>query len=148
MRAERLTRAPIGGERESVDALLLDERLGVCGDRRSEKDGSVSLLSGEAEQEIRGAGGLCTERFMANILTSGLDYSLLREGTRLVAGECEIVITRVGKSCYENCALFSGGMRCPLTKNCAFGRVLRGGRLDRYAQMELPEEQQTANVPK
>ncbi|MEA5048938.1 MAG: hypothetical protein VB034_10065 [Eubacteriales bacterium] len=143
MRAERLTRAPVGGERETVDTLLLDERFGVCGDRRSEKDGSVSLLSSEAERKIRGAGGLCTERFMANILTSGLDYSLLHEGTRLVAGECEILITRVGKACYENCALFLGGVRCPLTDHCAFGRVLRGGKLDRYAQIQLPDEEQS-----
>lgn len=131
MRAERLTFAPESGGRETADELLLDERLGVCGDRRSGKDGSVSLLSSEAEQAIRGLGGLCTGRFMANILTSGLDYANLREGTRLAAGECELVVTRVGKPCYEACVLYAGGEPCPLPKSCAFARVLRGGVLRR-----------------
>jgi MOSC domain-containing protein YiiM len=144
MRAERLTRAPECGGRETVDALLLDERLGVCGDRRSEKDGSVSLLSSEAEREIRGLGGLCTGRFMANILTYGLDYARLREGTRLVAGECELVVTRVGKPCYEACALYAEGKPCPLPGSCAFARVLRGGVLRPMDPIRLAKERPSA----
>ncbi|MEZ4508190.1 MAG: hypothetical protein R2881_00610 [Eubacteriales bacterium] len=62
MRTHRLTRAPNGAPRETVSSLQLDERLGVVGDHKSEKDGSVSLLSREAEEQIRSLGGLCTAK--------------------------------------------------------------------------------------
>lgn len=132
MRAERLTRAAEGGERVCVDSLSLDARFGVAEDRRSAKDGSVSLLSGEAEHQIRAAGGLCSDRFSANILTIGLDYAALQEGTRLKIGETELEITRVGKPCFEACVLMKEGETCPLPKNCAFARVLCGGVLRQY----------------
>jgi hypothetical protein len=47
MRAERLTLARKKGAQAIVDTLTLERGLGVRGDYRSAKDGSVSLLSGE-----------------------------------------------------------------------------------------------------
>ncbi len=129
MRTQRLTRAPEGAPRETVDALVLDERLGVIGDVKSAKDGSVSLLSGEEEERIRSLGGLCTARFAANIVTEVLDYARLAAGTRLRIGFCELEITRVGKPCYEACEIAQSGETCELPRNCAFARVLRGGEI-------------------
>ena len=129
MRTQRLTRAPQDAPRETVESLLLDEHLGVIGDLRSAKDGSVSLLSGEAEERIRTLGGLCTARFAANIVTEGLDYAELAVGTRLTIGSALLEITRVGKPCYEACAIAQTGETCELPKNCAFARVLRGGEI-------------------
>ena len=129
MRAARLTIAPEGGGRVEAQTLTLLPDTGVAGDRRSAKDGSVSLLSGEAEAQIRRLGGLCTERFQANIVTSGLDYATLREGTRLMVGPCALEITRVGKPCYDICSLQQGGQTCPLPNSCAFARVLLGGEI-------------------
>ena len=129
MRTHRLTRALKDASRESVDLLTLDEHLGVTGDHKSAKDGSVSLLAREAEEQIRDLGGLCTAKFAANIVTEGLDYTLLSVGTRLAIGISEIEITRVGKPCYEACAIAQSGETCPLPKNCAFARVVRGGEL-------------------
>ena len=129
MRTHRLTRALKDASRESVDLLTLDEHLGVTGDHKSAKDGSVSLLAREAEEQIRDLGGLCTAKFAANIVTEGLDYTLLSVGTRLAIGISEIEITRVGKPCYEACAIAQSGETCPLPKSCAFARVARGGEL-------------------
>lgn len=129
MRTQRLTRAPQGAPRETVESLLLDENLGVIGDHKSAKDGSVSLLSGEAEEQIRSLSGLCTEKFAANIVTEGLDYAELASGLRLSIGFCLLEITRVGKPCYEACAMAQLGETCPLPQNCAFARVLRGGEI-------------------
>ena len=89
----------------------------------------MSLLSGEAEESIRKMGGLCTGRFQANIVTSGLDYATLREGTRLMVGPCALEITRVGKPCYDVCSLPQSGQTCPLPKSCAFARVSLGGTI-------------------
>lgn len=135
MRTQRLTRAPQGAPRETVDSLLLDERFGVVGDGKSAKDGSVSLLSGEAEAEIRARGGLCTAKFAANIVTDGLDYARLMVETRILIGACSLEITRVGKPCYEACAIAQSGKTCPLPQNCAFARVLHGGEIHTQDQI-------------
>ena len=137
MRAERLTRAPLEGGRTDEPSLALDECLGVVNDRKSAKDGSISLLSGEAEKTIRAAGGLCTDRFSANIVTSGLDYASMREGTRLRIDETELEITRVGKPCFEECALLQQNEPCPLPRSCAFARVLRGGAIQRFDEISI-----------
>ena len=129
MRTHRLTRAPNGAPRESVSSLHLDERLGVVGDHKSEKDGSVSLLSREAEEQIRSLGGLCTAKFAANIVTDGLDFSRLTVGAKLNVGSCELTLTRVGKHCYEDCDIVKRGETCPIPQNCAFARVTRGGEI-------------------
>lgn len=129
MRIASLTRARANAARESVDALELDERLGALGDYKSEKDGIVSLLSGEAEDMLSTFAGLCTAKFAANIVTLGLDFLLLSAGARLILGSCELELTRIGKPCYEDCAAFQVGEICPLPDSCAFARVLRGGRI-------------------
>ncbi len=129
MRTHRLTRAPKDAPRETVNSLQLDERLGVVGDHKSEKDGSVSLLSREAEEKIRDLGGLCIARFAANIVTDGLDFSRLTVGARLNIGTCELTMTRVGKPCYEDCDIAKRGETCPIPQNCAFARVTRGGEI-------------------
>ena len=127
MRIVRLTRAREHAARENADALVLDERLGVIGDSKSEKDGSVSLLSEETEANIAKIGGLCTAKFAANIVTNGLDYRLLTAGDRLIVGSCELKLIRVGKRCYEACPIAQTGEGCPLPENCAFAQVTRGG---------------------
>jgi len=137
MRTHRLTRAPKDAPRETVDTLMLDERFGVVGDHKSEKDGSVSLLSRETEEQIRGLGGLCTAKFAANIVTEGLDYTQLSVGTLLAIGNSEIEITRVGKPCYEECAIAQTGETCPLPQNCAFARVVRGGEIQTHDEISI-----------
>jgi hypothetical protein len=129
MRIESLSRARANVARERVEALELSERLGALGDYKSEKDGILSLLSGEAEALLAGFSGLCTAKFAANIVTLGLDYCLLSVGARLKFGNAELEITRVGKSCYEDCAVLQSGEVCPLPNACAFARVVRGGRI-------------------
>ena len=137
MRTQRLTRARKGAPRETVESLMLDERLGVIGDDKSEKDGSVSLLSGEIEERIRDFGGPCTGKFAANIATDGLDYSLLMPGTRIMVGSCKLEITRVGKPCYEACKIAQSGETCPLPGNCAFARVLCCGEIQTHDKITI-----------
>ncbi|MEA4869971.1 Coenzyme PQQ synthesis protein E [bioreactor metagenome] len=127
MRTARLTIAPGGGARVDAESLSLSPEAGVAGDRRSAKDGLVSLLASEAEESARGMDGLCTGRFEANLVTHGLDYAALRVGTGLRVGDCELTVTRVGKRCYEACQRIKQDETCPLPSNCAFARVVRGG---------------------
>ena len=137
MRVDRLTRAGQDRAREETDTLQLRERFGVVGDHKSEKDGSVSLLSGEAEAKIRKSGGICAAKFAANIVTQGLDYALFAQGTRIKIADAELQITRVGKPCYEACEMLQSGESCPLPTNCAFAQVTRGGRIYKSDEIRL-----------
>lgn len=137
MRTHRLTRAPKDAPRETVNSLQLDERFGVIGDHKSEKDCSVSLLSREAEEQIRSLGGLCTAKFAANIVTDGLDFSRLTVGTRLNIGACELTLTHVGKPCYEDCDIIKRGETCPIPQNCAFARVTRDGEIQNNDEITI-----------
>ena len=137
MRVSRLTRTNRERARESVDFLELREKFGVIGDSKSERDGSVSLLSGEAEEAILTPGGLCTAKFAANIVTQGLDYHLLAAGARIEIANTELQITRVGKPCYEACAILQSGDTCPLPTNCAFAQVTRGGEIQIHDEITL-----------
>lgn len=145
MRAQRLTRA-LASTREVVQELTLDKRLGVVGDDESEKDGSVSLLCGEAEEEIRSRGGLCSAKFDANITTSELRFETLTIGTRLTIGQAELSITRIGKPCYEACALIQTGTSCPLTQHCAFASVSRGGVIQTDDEIQMHTALATAHI--
>ena len=137
MRVNRLTLAGQDRPRESVNALELEEMRGVLGDHKSEKDGSVSLLSGEVEQEISSLGGLCNAKFAANIVTEGLDFTQLSQGMRVKIAGAELEITRVGKHCYEACEMLQAGDTCPLPTNCAFARVTRGGEIHAGDEIQI-----------
>lgn len=140
MRVQQLTRAVEKGARESVGTLVLEPGRGVSGDYRSIKDGSVSLLSSEAEQAIRSAGGLCTDRFSANVFTGGLDYSALRVGMRLQIADCILQISRVGKPCFQACGLVQNQAVCPLPLSCAFADVVSGGVIHSGDPIEVVKE--------
>ncbi len=140
MRIGQLTLAKKKGHRESVDALILEHGRGVLDDYRSAKDGSVSLLSSEAAQAIRASGGLCTDRFSANIFTFGVDYANLRVGTRLRIGKCVLEISRVGKPCFQACNLVQNQAMCPLLLSCAFANIVSGGTIHSGAPIEVVNE--------
>jgi len=137
MRTHRLTCAPKDAPRETVDTLTLVESFGVVGDHRSEKDGSVTLFSREAEERVRDLDGLCTAKFSANIITDGLDFSRLTAGARLNIGTCELALTRVGKPCYEDCDITQRGETCPIPQNCAFARVVHGGEIQTNDEIKI-----------
>ncbi len=88
----------------------------------------VSLMMGEAEEVVRAAGGLCTARFHADIVTAGLSFSELTPGTRLGIGGCTLSITSVGKRCFDECPIRAVGTSCALPDACAFARVTDSGR--------------------
>ncbi len=112
--------------RVHADELMLSIEAGVMGDCKSARDGSVTLTDEAAADSLTGR-GLCEKRFHAHIVTRGLAYALLSEGDTLDIGDCALVLTRVGKRCFDACELRAQGQICQLKANCAFARVVRGG---------------------
>lgn len=104
---------------------------GLAGDAFAKPgERQLSLLMGEREKEIRAAGGLCTARYNANLVTTGLDYAALQPGDRLRAGACLLEVAAVGKRCFpDDCPLRKRGETCALPVSAAFAKVLEGGAL-------------------
>ena len=89
----------------------------------------VSLLAQEALEALspcEGA-GLCLQKYAANVITEGLDYTALKTGQRLSLGDCELELMEVGKACHMECVLFRDRKSCALTTLTAFARVIRSG---------------------
>lgn len=89
---------------------------------QKKKKHGVSLMAGEIAEEIAELDGLCTKRFHADIITRGIDYSKLSAGDELYLDGKRIVITRVGKPCFPECALED--KPCALNRNVAFAEEI------------------------
>lgn len=85
----------------------------------------LSLASVEALEEVSGLDGLCVKKFMADLVTQGVDYGELSPGTRLQAGEAVFEICTVGKRCFPECSLEQ--KPCALAGGCAFAQVKEEG---------------------
>ena len=119
-----------GEPREELESGELVADMGLEGDRYA-KGGArqVSLMDSESERAARGAHGLCTDRFAANLLTEGLDYDDLKTGDILDFGACALEITELGKECYPECPIASEGGVCPIPASSAFAKVARAGKI-------------------
>lgn len=109
--------------------LRLIENFGIEGDKKAcGGDRQVCLADEKAFSEYKTNGeGLCVERFMPNITTSGLDYETLLPGTVLSLGTAKIEITSTFKKCFPECAFVQSGKSCKIKKNCAFAKVIASG---------------------
>ena len=110
---------------------MLLEGVGLEGNYHTGGPRQVSLMAFEAHKSVeslKGA-GLCLEKYAANLLTTGLDYSALKPGDRIAVGEALLMLSEVGKHCFVECVLFQQKSTCPLTTMSAFAEVVRSGRI-------------------
>ena len=85
----------------------------------------LSLASVEALEEVSGLDGLCVKKFMADLVTEGVDYRSIGPGTLLSAGDAVFEICSVGKRCFPECSLEQ--KPCALAGGCAFAQVKEEG---------------------
>ncbi len=90
----------------------------------------VSLLdSAEIEKMRKSVPGLFHGAFAENIVTEGIDLSLLAHGDLIGAGECLLRVTQLGKECHDRCAIHEAAGDCIMPRLGIFCEVLRGGTL-------------------
>ena len=85
----------------------------------------LSIASVEALEEVSGLDGLCVKKFMADLVTEGVDYRSIGPGTLLSAGDAVFEICSVGKRCFPECSLEQ--KPCALAGGCAFAQVKEEG---------------------
>ncbi len=115
-----------------VSSLELEEGIGIIGDCHSiggEKQ--VALISLEAKQwmESQASSGLCVARFHENMVTQGIDYSLLERGECIETESIALQISIYSKRCFSECELVRDEKPCNLKKGILFAKVLKSGTI-------------------
>ncbi len=119
-----------GTRKEVVEEARLVEGHGLEGDAHAgDWHRQISFLAAES---IAGAAqrGLKVDfgDFAENIATSGLDWTKLPVGSRLLLGStAQVEITQIGKECHRKCAIFYQAGDCIMPREGVFGRVLTSG---------------------
>ncbi len=127
-----------------VQFITLDVERGVGEDvHGSDANFQVALFEGESDSfrssvyEKYGTYGFCTEKFIENINTWGIEYGNLQIGDRMEIGSACIEVTRRGKRCHEKCPLKKHLRECPMAVKCAFAKVVSGGRVEKGSSIKL-----------
>jgi len=90
----------------------------------------ISLLAGESIDNVKKIlPTLKNGAFAENIITRGIDLTVLKIGDRLRIGEEVILeITQIGKECHNaGCAIKKATGDCIMPKEGLFARVIQGG---------------------
>ncbi len=110
-------------------SIKLEVGLGVAGDAHAGAwHRMVSLLPEESVDQMREVlPDLAAGDFAENILTRGLSLKDLPVGCVLEVGECELVMTQIGKKCHNDCEIRRLTGKCVMPTDGVFAVVTRGG---------------------
>ena len=112
-------------------SIELEVGLGVVGDAHAGAwHRMVSLLPEESVDQMRETlPDLAAGDFAENILTRGLSLKDLPVGTVLEVGDCELVMTQIGKKCHNDCEIRRLTGSCVMPTDGVFAVVTRGGTI-------------------
>ena len=118
-----------GTRKKPQDSISLVVGHGVEGDAHAGNwHRMVSLLPEESVDVMREMlPNLAAGDFAENILTRGLSLKELPVGTVLTVGECELVVTQIGKKCHNDCEIHRLTGKCVMPTDGIFAVVTRGG---------------------
>ena len=118
-----------GTKKHKVQQISLRPHHGIEGDAHAGNwHRMVSLLPEESVDVMREMlPNLAAGDFAENILTRGLSLKELPVGTVLTVGECELVVTQIGKKCHNDCEIHRLTGKCVMPTDGVFAVVTRGG---------------------
>lgn len=67
--------------------------------------------------------------FGENIIVSGIDFTTLPVGTKVLCNGTEMEITQIGKECHDRCQIYFKMGDCIMPRNGVFAKVLKGGTI-------------------
>lgn len=92
----------------------------------------VSLLAGESIDQVKEIlPALKNGAFAENIITRGIDLTILGIGSKLRLGDGVLLeITQIGKECHNSgCAIKKATGDCIMPREGVFAKVLEGGKV-------------------
>ena len=103
--------------------------VGLFGDvHKSRPDRELSLADVEIKKNNAVIKGLCTDRFIPNIVFEKNSSEIL-SGMLYTIGDALIRITYKGKNCFPECPLVQAANPCGLSENVLFAVVVKNGRI-------------------
>ncbi len=122
-----------GTIKHNVSAVSMVENLGILNDAHAGNGHKqVSLLALESLKRFNDQTGFKVKagEFSENVLTSGINLTSLKIGTRLKVGnEVVLEISQHGKEDKEGCPIFKRVGKCLLPIEGVFAVVIRGGKV-------------------
>ncbi|WP_457576183.1 MOSC domain-containing protein [Desulfomarina sp.] len=129
-----------GMRKKNVNSSTLIENFGLENDAHGGKwHRQVSFLAQESINFMREKGlDVVAGNFAENITTEGINLVELQVGSHLNMGECEIIISQLGKICHNRCAIYHQAGDCVMPREGIFGIVNRGGRISVGDTISIP----------
>jgi len=128
-----------GTSKTNVERIRLLEDHGVEGDAHAGPGArQVSLIGMETIRKMREMGyDVSPGDFGENITTDGVVLYEIPVGTRLRAGDVELVVTQIGKECHRGCAIRQKIGDCPMPREGIFAAVKKGGEISADSILEI-----------
>ncbi len=120
-----------GVSKEPVPEVKIVENWGIEGDAHSGKwHRQVSLIDIYTLKYMEKLlGRKIAYGELAENITTDLDFSSIKVGDYLYAGECIFQVTQIGKKCHHGCAIYQRIGKCEMRNKGIFTKVLKGGIL-------------------
>ena len=120
-----------GMRKKNINSSILLENFGLENDAHGGKwHRQVSFLAQESINSMREKGlDVVAGNFAENITTEGINLVEMQVGSHLNMGECEVIISQLGKICHNRCAIYHQAGDCVMPREGIFGVVTRGGRI-------------------
>jgi MOSC domain-containing protein YiiM len=120
----------LGQKKKNILHAHLLASKGIEGDAHCETARPLSLLPLESFSKLsHPALDIKPGDFAENITTVGLDFIGIDVGSRLLLGEIEIEIIKIGKECHTGCAIREYTGDCIMPTEGVFAKVIIGGEL-------------------
>ena len=123
-----------GTRKVQVEEASLIQDYGLEGDAHAGSwHRQVSFLASESIETAQKNGlDVTFGDFAENIATAGVNWKEIAVGTRLRLGpDAMVEITQIGKECHNRCSIYYKAGDCIMPKEGVFGKVLKGGRIQR-----------------
>lgn len=119
--------------KKEQEGIELKKSWGIEGDAHAgDWHRQVSLLAGESIDQVKEIlPALKNGAFAENIITRGIDLTILGIGSKLRLGDGVLLeITQIGKECHNSgCAIKKATGDCIMPKEGIFAKVLEGGKI-------------------
>ncbi len=130
-----------GTTKQEIDEVNLIEEFGLENDAHGGNwHRQVSFLSYESIEKFKERGAeVDFGSFGENLVVSGIDFTQIKPGVRLVGDTFEMEITQIGKECHTRCQIFDKMGDCIMPREGVFAKVIKGGKIARGSIINIKE---------
>ncbi len=130
-----------GTPKTEIEEVNLIEEFGLENDAHGGNwHRQVSFLSYESIENFKSRGAeVDFGSFGENLVISGLDFTKIKPGVKLVGDTFELEITQIGKECHSRCQIFDRMGDCIMPREGIFAKVIKGGKIGKGSNIDIKE---------